>query len=172
MKRNLLLTPGPTQIPPEICAALGKPIIHHRTPQFQQSIKEAIEGLQYVFQTKNDVYLLASSGTGGMEAAVCNLVGTGDKAITVEGGKFGERWTELCKAYGADPQVIQVEWGTAVKAEQIKEILDAQKDIKAVFGNMLDCHQFFKEPFMSGCKKIRIRFPAGFALEMTKKLLK
>ncbi len=133
MKRNLLLTPGPTQIPPRICAALGKPIIHHRTPEFQSNIKEAIEGLQYVFQTKNDVYMLASSGTGAMEAAVANLVGPGDKALTVQGGKFGERWTELCKAYQAEAEVISIEWGTAVKAEQIKKALEENKDVKAVF---------------------------------------
>ena len=100
MKKNLLLTPGPTQVPPQICEALSRPIIHHRTPQFQQFLKEAAEGLKNVFQTKNDVYILTSSGTGAMEAAVANLLSPGDKAITIEGGKFGERWTELCKAYG------------------------------------------------------------------------
>jgi aspartate aminotransferase-like enzyme len=67
MRKNLLLTPGPTQIPPEICAVLGRPIIHHRTPQFQENLSEAIAGLQYVLQTNNEVYLLASSGTGAME---------------------------------------------------------------------------------------------------------
>lgn len=133
MKRNLLLTPGPTQIPPEICAALGRPIIHHRTPQFQENLKEAVEGLKHVFQTKNDVYLLTCSGTGAMEAAVCNLLSPGDKAITVEGGKFGERWSELCRSYGVEPTVIQVAWGKAVEPAQIKKILDARKDIKVVF---------------------------------------
>lgn len=133
MKKNLLMTPGPTQIPPDICAALGKPIIHHRTPQFQGNIKEVVEGLQYVLQTKNDVYLLCSSGTGAMEAAVCNLVSAGDKAITVEGGKFGERWTELCKVYGVETDVVEVEWGTAVNPANIKAILDAKPDVKAVF---------------------------------------
>ena len=100
MKRNLLLTPGPTQIPPEICAVLGRPIIHHRTPQFQENLKEAVEGLKQVFQTQNDIYLLTCSGTGAMEAAVGNLLSPGDKAVTVEGGKFGERWSELCRSYG------------------------------------------------------------------------
>ena len=133
MKKNLLLTPGPTQIPPEICAALGRPIIHHRTPQFQENLKEAVEGLQYVFQTHNDIYLLASSGTGGMEAAVSNLLSPGDKAITVEGGKFGERWTELCRSYGVEPHVLKVEWGKAVSPKQVQKILDADKDIEAVF---------------------------------------
>jgi aspartate aminotransferase-like enzyme len=133
MKRNLLLTPGPTQIPPDICAALGRPIIHHRTPQFQENIQEAVAGLKYVFQTQNDIYLLASSGTGGMEAAVCNLLSPGDKAITVECGKFGERWRELCQSYGVEAKVAAVEWGKDVRPQQIKEMLYADKDIKAVF---------------------------------------
>ncbi|MDP8212026.1 MAG: alanine--glyoxylate aminotransferase family protein [Candidatus Zapsychrus exili] len=133
MKRNLLLTPGPTHIPPQICEALGKPIIHHRTPQFQEALKEAIEGLKYVFQTKNDIYIMASSGTGAMEAAVANLLSAGDKAITVEGGKFGERWAELCKAYNAEPTIIEVEWGKVVNPEDIKKVLDENKDVKAVF---------------------------------------
>ncbi|MCA9407497.1 MAG: alanine--glyoxylate aminotransferase family protein [Candidatus Omnitrophica bacterium] len=133
MDRNLLLTPGPTQIPPEICEALGRPIIHHRTPQFQNNIKEVIEGLQYVFQTKNDIYLLAASGTGGMESCVCNLLSPGDKAITVDGGKFGERWGDICKCYGVNADVIKVEWGKAVTPEQIQAALDKNKDAKAVF---------------------------------------
>ena len=133
MKRNLLLTPGPTQIPAEVCSALGRPIIHHRTPQFQNNIKEAVEGLQYVFQTKNEIYLLASSGTGSMEAAVCNLLSPNDKAITVEGGKFGERWTELCYAYNTKPEVITVEWGAAVQVNQIRDVLEKDPNIKAVF---------------------------------------
>jgi aspartate aminotransferase-like enzyme len=133
MKRNLLLTPGPTQTPPNICAALGKPIIHHRTPQFQANLKEAVAGLQFVLQTKNDVYLLSSSGTGAMEAAVVNLLSAGDKAITVESGKFGERWTELCQAYGIEAKVVKVPWGQAVQPGQIKSLLDADKDIKVVF---------------------------------------
>lgn len=133
MERNILLTPGPTMIPENVRKALEKPIIHHRTTQFQENIKEAIEGLQYVYQTKNEIYLLTCSGTGGMEAAVANLVSPGDKVITVEGGKFGERWTELARVYGAEPTVIEVEWGHAVDPNQIKEILVQHPDIKAVF---------------------------------------
>jgi len=117
MKRNILLTPGPTMIPDDVREVLGRPIIHHRTPQFQENIKEIVEGLQYVFQTKNEIYLLACSGTGAMEASVCNLLSAGDKVITVEGGKFGERWAELCEAYEVDAQVIKVEWGKAVDPE-------------------------------------------------------
>ena len=79
------------------------------------------------------MYLLASSGTGAMEASVSNLLSAGDKAITVEGGKFGERWTELCQAFGIKANVVKVPWGSAVGPKQIKSLLDADKDIKAVF---------------------------------------
>lgn len=133
MDTNLLLTPGPTIILDKAREALGRPIIHHRTPQFQENIKECIEGLRYVFQTKNEIYLLTCSGTGAMEAAVCNLLSPGDKAITVEGGKFGERWTELCHAFKAEPLVIEVEWGQAVDPAKIKKLLAANPDVKAVF---------------------------------------
>jgi aspartate aminotransferase-like enzyme len=134
MKKNYLLTPGPTPLPPQVCEALAKPIIHHRTPQFQAILKEAAEGLKYVFQTKSDVFIFSSSGTGTMEAAVANLLSPGDTAITVEGGKFGERWTELCRAYGVKTEVIKVEWGKAVSAEVISSRLKAQgSKVKAVF---------------------------------------
>ncbi len=134
MKKNYLLTPGPTSLPAEVLEALAKPIIHHRTPQFQAILKEAVEGLKYIFQTKNDVFVLSSSGTGAMEAAVANLLSPGDSAITVEGGKFGERWTELCQAYGVKAEVIKVEWGKAVSPSEISlKLKNKNSKIKAVF---------------------------------------
>ncbi len=138
MKRNLLLTPGPTQLPARICQVLGEPIIHHRTPQFQGVLKEVTEGLQYVFQTKNDVLILTSSGTGGMEAAVSNFLSPHDQVIVLEGGKFGERWTELCQMYGIKAHVIKVPWGKAGAVSDIKKILGAQKEIKALFVTLVE----------------------------------
>ena len=133
MKKNYLLTPGPTPLPPEVLEALAKPMIHHRTPQFQAILKEAVEGLKYVFQTKGDVFIFSSSGTGAMEAAVCNLLSPGDTAITVESGKFGERWTELCHVYGIKAEVIKIPWGKAVTAAEIKScIAGCAAQIKAV----------------------------------------
>src|SRR5882757_4633601 len=102
MKRNLLLSPGPTVVPPQLCEVMGRPIIHHRTPQFQQYLKEVVEGLKDICYTKDDVYILSGSGTAAMEAAVVNVLAAGDKAIAVDGGKFGERWVELCQAYQAN----------------------------------------------------------------------
>lgn len=138
MRKNYLLTPGPTPLPPQVCEAMARPIIHHRTPQFQAILKEATEGLKYVFQTQNDVFILASSGTGAMEAAVANLLSPGDTAITVQGGKFGERWTELCKAYAVNAEVINVEWGKAVDPQEIKKRLSANPKIKAVFTTLCE----------------------------------
>jgi aspartate aminotransferase-like enzyme len=117
---------------------MAQPIIHHRTPQFQAVLKEVNEGLKYVFQTKNDVFILASSGTGAMEAAVINLLSAGDTAITVQGGKFGERWTEICRSYGIIAEVIDVEWGKAVEPKEIEKRLKANPKIKAVFTTLCE----------------------------------
>lgn len=138
MRKNYLLTPGPTPLPPQVLEAMARPIIHHRTPQFQAILKEAAEGLQYVFQTKGDVFILASSGTGVMEAAVVNLLSAGDTALTVQGGKFGERWTELCKAYGINAEVINVEWGKAVSPAEIEKRVKDNPKIKAVFTTLCE----------------------------------
>ena len=133
MKKNYLLTPGPTPLPPYVCAALAKPIIHHRTPQFQVILKDVFENLKYLFQTNNDVFIFASSGTGAMEAAVVNTINPADKVIVIEGGKFGERWTELASGIHAQVEVIAVEWGKAIDPNSIKKKLDADPSIKAVF---------------------------------------
>ncbi|MCC6759244.1 MAG: alanine--glyoxylate aminotransferase family protein, partial [Candidatus Omnitrophica bacterium] len=133
MKRTLLLTPGPTQVPPRLCEVLGRPIIHHRTPQFQSFLKEVGEGLKEVLKTKNEVYLLAGSGTAAMEASVVSFLSPGDKVIIAEAGKFGERWGEICKAYGIQATVLKAVWGTNVKPADIKKVLDSDKSIKAVF---------------------------------------
>jgi len=139
MKKNYLLTPGPTPLPPEVCESLSRPIIHHRTPQFQAILKEAHEGLKYVFQTTNEVMILASSGTGGLEAAVINFLSPGDSVISVDAGKFGERWAELCAVYGINCDVIKVEWGKAVDPKVIEAKLKAGKGrIKAVFTTLCE----------------------------------
>ena len=96
--KKILMTPGPTMVPPEVYGEMSKPIIHHRTDDFKKLFHEVSENLKYVFKTKNDVFVFASSGTGAMEAAVANLLSKGDKVIVTKGGKFGERWDEICNA--------------------------------------------------------------------------
>ncbi|MCX5699519.1 MAG: alanine--glyoxylate aminotransferase family protein [Candidatus Omnitrophica bacterium] len=138
MKKEYLLTPGPTPLPPQVSLAMAKPIIHHRTPQFQEILKEASAGLKWAFQTANDVFIISSSGTGAMEAAVINLVSGGDTVLVVQGGKFGERWTEIAKAYGISLEIINVEWGKAVSPAEINQRLKSNPQIKAVFTTLCE----------------------------------
>ncbi|MFA6218063.1 MAG: alanine--glyoxylate aminotransferase family protein [Candidatus Omnitrophota bacterium] len=138
MRKNYLLTPGPTPLPPQVLEAMARPIIHHRTPQFQNVLKEAHEGLRFVFQTKNEVFILASSGTGAMETAVANLLSAGDTALVIQGGKFGERWTEICKSYGVSAEVLDVAWGKAVDWQEIAKRLKANPKIRSVFTTLCE----------------------------------
>ena len=132
MIKQYLLSPGPTPIPNEVALAMAETMIHHRTPQFAKIFLEVREGLKQLFGTKNDVLVLASSGTGAMEAAVANLFSAGDKVLVVNGGKFGERWLDISKAFGLKPIDLKVEWGKAVKAEAVERSLKSDPDIQAV----------------------------------------
>ncbi|RJP25658.1 MAG: alanine--glyoxylate aminotransferase family protein [Candidatus Abyssobacteria bacterium SURF_5] len=138
MKKKLLMTPGPTSTPSEVLLAMAKPIIHHRTEEFKAILKETNEGLQYLFQTKNPVVMFSASGTGAMEAAVVNLLSRNDLALVVRGGKFGERWGEICEAYGMKPLYIDVEWGHAVDPVAIQSALKEHPEIKAVFTTLCE----------------------------------
>ncbi|MFH1190674.1 MAG: alanine--glyoxylate aminotransferase family protein [Candidatus Omnitrophota bacterium] len=138
MKKEYLLTPGPTPLPPQVSLAMAKPIIHHRTPQFQEILKEASRGLKWAFQTANDVFIISSSGTGAMEAAVINLLSSGDTALVVQGGKFGERWAEIAQAYGVCLEIVNVEWGKAVSPSEISKKLKSNSRIKAVFTTLCE----------------------------------
>lgn len=133
IRKDYLLAPGPTPVPPEVLAAGSLPIYHHRTPKFSKVVRECSEGLKYLFCTKNDVYTLTSSGSGAMEAAVVNLLSPGDKAITIEAGKFGERWTKIMKCYGMEPVIIKIPYGEYATPEKLSEVLKQNPDAKAVF---------------------------------------
>src|SRR3989338_4212475 len=102
MKKSYLMTPGPTPVPEEIRNEMAKPIIHHRTKEYQAIFKDATEALKRIFKTSNDIYTFTSSGTGAMEASIANVLSAGDEVIVVRGGKFGERFGEIAKAYGVD----------------------------------------------------------------------
>ena len=133
MKKRYILAPGPTEVPPEVLAEASKPVLHHRTPQYRKILEETIEGLKYLMQTEKNVHIIAASGTGAMEAAVANVVNPGDKIIVGSIGNFGDRWEKIAKQYKAEVIKISVEWGEALKPEQLKETLDNNKDAKAVY---------------------------------------
>jgi aspartate aminotransferase-like enzyme len=132
MIKQYLLSPGPTPIPNEVALAMSETMIHHRTPQFNKVFEEARQGLKALFGTKGDVLMLASSGTGAMEAAVSNLFSPGDKVLVINGGKFGERWLNIANAFGLDPIEIKVKWGQAVKVDVVEKQLNLHPDIQSV----------------------------------------
>jgi aspartate aminotransferase-like enzyme len=133
MEKKYLFSPGPTMLPPEVLLKMAEPIMHHREPEFEKIFAEIREGLKYLFQTKNEVLIFTSSGTGAMEGAVSNVLSKGDKAIVIRGGKFGERWGEICKAYGIEFIPIDVEWGKAVDPKKIKELLESDPSVRAIY---------------------------------------
>ena len=133
MLKRYLLAPGPTPVPPEVLLAMARPMIHHRAPEFDPIFAEAREGLKWLYQTRNDVLMLASSGTGGMEGSVSNFLSPGDKALCINGGKFGERWGKICKTFGVQVTELKVEWGHAVNPQLVADALKKDPAIKAVY---------------------------------------
>jgi aspartate aminotransferase-like enzyme len=136
IKKYYLLSPGPTPVPEEVLAAAANPIIHHRTPEFSGIFMEVTEGLKYVFGTEKDIFVLTSSGTGAMEAAVINTLSPGDKVIILSGGKFGERWGQICRSYGVDVREVSMEWGEPFTKDQLTDELKANPETKAVFATL------------------------------------
>jgi aspartate aminotransferase-like enzyme len=132
MIKRYLLAPGPTPVPPEVLLAMAQPIIHHRTPQFETLFAEVQDGLQRLFKTRQDVLILAASGTGAMEAAITNTTSPGDRVLVVNGGKFGERWAKIAAAYGLTVTELQVEWGRAVEPDAVARALGEHPDTRLV----------------------------------------
>jgi len=133
IKKYYLLSPGPTPIPDSVLSVAAEPIIHHRTPEFSEIFMQVTEGLKYVFQTREDVFILTSSGSGAMETAIVNTLSPGDTVIAVNGGKFGERWGNICRAYGVNVKEIILEWGADFGKDQLAAELKAHPGVKAVF---------------------------------------
>ena len=122
-----LRIPGPTPCPPEVLEAMSWQMINHRGPQFAGYLKEVTEGLKTIFQTKNDVFLLSSSGTGGLESAVVNTLSPGDKVLGVSIGVFGERFATIAKTYGAEVVPLNFDWGKAADADAVADALELKK---------------------------------------------
>ncbi len=133
MKEPILLTPGPTPLPPSVREALGRPIIHHRTKEFGKLFGQVIADLAYVCRTKETVLVMAGSGTLAMESSVANLLSEGDKALVVSTGAFGDRFVSILKAYGFSPIVVKEEWGHAADPEKLKTALRTNAGVKVVF---------------------------------------
>ena len=122
-QKRYLLTPGPTPVPPEVLAALGEPVIHHRSPDFKAVFLDVLERLHQVFRTENEILVFTASGTGAFESAFANLLSPGEKALVVSHGEFGTRWQKLGAAYGADVVPLTYAWGEAPRPEDVARVL-------------------------------------------------
>jgi aspartate aminotransferase-like enzyme len=127
-----LRIPGPTPLPERIVRAMNKPLIDHRGPEFAAILSEITAGARRVFKTQNDLFLLTSSGTGGLESAVANLVSPGDEVVAALCGNFGERFAALAAAYGADVVRLELEWGRPVDANDLRLVLERHPRAKVV----------------------------------------
>jgi serine---pyruvate transaminase len=130
--KRYLFTPGPTPVSPEVLAAVGAPVVHHRSPEFLPIYERVLTRLGDVYRTDNDVLLFGASGTGAFESAVANLVSPGEPYLVVSAGSFGERWVAMTTAYGAEVDVLRYAWGETPDADDLRARL-REREAKAVF---------------------------------------
>ncbi|MGB9853609.1 MAG: pyridoxal-phosphate-dependent aminotransferase family protein [Candidatus Bathyarchaeales archaeon] len=131
--RRLVMLPGPTNVPDSVMNAMLQPIINHRGADFHALYSEIEANLKYVFQTQNDIFILTSSGTGGVECAVSNIINPGEKVIVPVFGVFSERLAEKIRRRKGVPIELTLQWGTSPKASEIKEIVEKEPEAKAIF---------------------------------------
>jgi serine---pyruvate transaminase len=131
-EKRYLMTPGPTPAPPEVLAAIGQPVIHHRGPDYRELYSRVLGRLREVFRTEQEVLLFGGSGSGAMESAVANLVSPGDPVLVVSGGYFGERWAAIAKAYGAEVDHLRYAWGEIPSADEAAARL-REREARLVF---------------------------------------
>jgi aspartate aminotransferase-like enzyme len=132
LRKYYLMAPGPTPVPSEILLAMAQPMIHHRTPEYEALSVEVRDGLKRLFQTTQDVLPFAASGTGAMEAAVVNTLSAGDTAVVLRAGKFGERWEEICRAYGVNVIPLSAPFGETVPPAAVAEALARHPEARVV----------------------------------------
>ena len=132
-EKRYLFTPGPTPVPPQVLEAMSRPIIHHRSSDFRSILERTLGRLKEVYRTSGDVLLYTSSGTGGMESAVSNLTGPGDRVVVVSAGHFGERWGEMAENFGCAVDRVDYDWGEAPAAEDLAARLGELGGAKVVF---------------------------------------
>jgi aspartate aminotransferase-like enzyme len=134
--KQYLMTAGPTPVPPAVSQAMAAPMLYHRAPAFDALYERVLARLPQVFRTENPVLAFAASGSGAMESAVANLVGPGTKALAVATGKFGERWIQLCEAYGADLVRHEPGWGVRLDPADIDRLLSENAGVEVVFATL------------------------------------
>ncbi len=131
-EKKRIFAPGPTPVPPEVLSKISIETLHHRTKQFEKTFENCRTKLKYLFCTKEPVYIITSSGTGAMEAAITNVFSKSDKVLVINGGKFGERWGEIASSFGLTVLWHNVKLGYSANPEDIKKILKDNPEVKGV----------------------------------------
>lgn len=155
--KTFLMIPGPTPVPESVLLAMAKHPIGHRSSEFSEILKEVYADLKWLFQTKNEVFIFAASGTGAMEAALANLVNQGDKVLSLVMGNFGARWVKIAQSRGAIVEKLEVELGDVIKPQDLKAKLaqDTKKNIKIVTLTHSETSTGAKNDIKTLCKIIK-----------------
>ncbi len=164
MQKPRLMTPGPAPVPEDVLLEMARPVIHHRSAEAKQVIVDCVAGLKEVLQTKNDVLILTASGTGAMEAAAVNSVPRGGKALVMNAGWFGLRWSKICQAYGINAVNIDFEWGTPVDPQKVENALKEHPDAVAVMATLSETSTGTGHP-IEAIGKIVAKTPTLFAVD-------
>lgn len=160
-----LMTPGPVPIPYGVLEVLAEPMIHHRTPQFQEILVSVQQKLQKSFLTKQPVLIHTATGSGAMESALVNTLNKKDKVLCIVSGKFGERWRDMCHAFGFQVIEIAVPWGDAVSLESVQKSFSINPDIKAVLCQACETSTGTQHPIQDLADYIRNNTKALFMVD-------
>ena len=131
--KRYLFTPGPTPVPPQVLAALGEPVLHHRAPDFREVYARVLARLKEVHRTENDVLLFTCSGTGAFESAIVSLCSPGERVLAVSAGSFGERWGSMARTYGCEVEELKYAWGETPTADDLQRKLTEIDPVSLVF---------------------------------------
>ncbi|WJQ84009.1 pyridoxal-phosphate-dependent aminotransferase family protein [Brevibacillus brevis] len=168
--KMILRIPGPTPIPPRVQTAMNQPMIGHRSGKFSALFARTAERLKPYFGTKQDVFILAGSGTSALEMGVVNTLQPGDEAAVLVSGAFGERFAKICERYGIIAHRVEVPWGKAVTPELIETFLQKKPQIKAVFATYCETSTGVENPIADLAKAIRTHSDALFIVDAVSNL--
>jgi aspartate aminotransferase-like enzyme len=145
-KEYMVLAPGPVHLHPQVQQLLSAQTIHHRTPEFDEIFNRSLKNLKYIFSTENDCYILTSTGSGGMECLLVNVLNPGDQVLCIDSGKFGERWAEMAEVFGGKAINYKVPWGQSADPEIVKKYLTENPQIKIVICQATETSTGAKHP--------------------------
>ncbi|MGE5397547.1 MAG: pyridoxal-phosphate-dependent aminotransferase family protein [Chitinophagales bacterium] len=164
--QQFLLLPGPTPVPDSVLRALSRPMINHRGPEFKTLIEEGTEGVKKVYQTRNDLVIFPSAGSGAMEAAVVNFINPGDKVLSISIGVFGERFAKIASDFGAQVTMLEFPWGEAADPQAIRDQI--KKDTAGEYKAITVTHNETSTGVVNDIKSIREAvgdYPALFMVD-------